>query len=89
MRRYDSITFPSFGDGCRLRDDRKLRIQGAKRDVNHWYVCFSVERDTVALPESSEEIVVDVGLESFAMLSDGTRIDNACREKPLPFRQRE
>ena len=96
LRRYDSITFPSYGDGCRLLSDRKLRIQGAglikvklhrlvegaiktvsiKRDVNHWYVCFSVERDTVALPESSEEIGVDVGLESFAVLSDGTPIDN-------------
>ena len=67
FRRYDSITFPSYGDGCRLLDDGKLRIQGAglvkvklhrpvegqiktvaiKRDVNYWYVCFSVERDTV------------------------------------------
>ena len=62
FRRYDSITFPSYGDGCRLLDDDKLSIQGAgvikvelhrpvegeiktvtiKRDVNHWYVCFSV-----------------------------------------------
>lgn len=29
FRRYDSITFPSYGDGCRLLDDGKLRIQGA------------------------------------------------------------
>ena len=28
-RRYDSITFPSYGDGCRLLDSGKLRIQGA------------------------------------------------------------
>ena len=28
-RRYDSITFPSYGDGCRLLDNGKLRIQGA------------------------------------------------------------
>ena len=27
--RYDSITFPSYGDGCRLLDNGKLRIQGA------------------------------------------------------------
>src|ERR1035441_1825856 len=26
-RRYDSITFPSYGDGCRLLDTGKLRIQ--------------------------------------------------------------
>jgi putative transposase len=28
-RRYDSITFPSYGDGCRLLDNGKLRVQGA------------------------------------------------------------
>src|SRR4029450_5588838 len=87
-RRYDSITFPSYGDGCRLLDNGKLRIQGAgqikvklhrpvegeiktvtvKRDVNHWYVCFSVEREPVALPESSSTIGIDVGLDSFAVL---------------------
>src|SRR5262250_1424719 len=96
LRRYDSIAFPSYGDGCRLLDDGKLRIQGAgllkvklhrpvqgeiktvtiKREVNHWYVCFSVERDTVALPESCAEVGVDVGLDSFAALSDGSEIDN-------------
>ena len=26
--RYDSITFPSYGDGCRLRDNGKLYLQG-------------------------------------------------------------
>ena len=96
FRRYDSITFPSYGDGCRLLDDGKLRIQGVglikvklyrpvegeiktvtiKRDVNHWYVCFSVERDTVALPESNKEIGLDVGLDSFVALSNGREIDN-------------
>jgi len=96
FRRYDSSTFPSYGDGCRLLDDGKLRIQGAgrikvklhrpvegaiktvtiKRDVDHWYVCFSVERDSVRLPESSEEIGMDVGLDSFVALSNGQEIDN-------------
>lgn len=28
-RRFDSIAFPSYGDGCRLLDNGKLRIQGA------------------------------------------------------------
>jgi putative transposase len=28
-RRYDSITFPSYGDGCRLLSTGKLRVQGA------------------------------------------------------------
>lgn len=27
--RFDSITFPSYGDGCRLLDNGKLKVQGA------------------------------------------------------------
>jgi putative transposase len=96
LRRYDSITFPSYGDGCRLLDNGQLRIQGVgcikvklhrpvegviktvtiKRDVNHWYVCFSVEKECVSLPPSTEAVGIDVGLASFAVLSDGTEIDN-------------
>ena len=94
FRRYDSITFPSYGDGCRLLDNGKLRIQGAgqikvklhqpvaggiqtvtiKRDVNHWYVCFSVEREPEPLPVSVAEIGIDVGLDSLVALWDGTEI---------------
>lgn len=29
FRRYDSITFPHYGNGCKLLDSGKLRIQGA------------------------------------------------------------
>lgn len=28
-RRFESMTFPSYGDGCRLLDNGKLKIQGA------------------------------------------------------------
>lgn len=28
-RRYDSLTFPSYGDGCRLRTNGRLYLQGA------------------------------------------------------------
>jgi putative transposase len=95
-RRYDSITFPAYGDGCGLLDNGKLRIQGAgqikvklhrpvlgviktvtlKREVNRWFVCFSVECPAVPLPESAQQIGIDVGISSFAALSDGTIIDN-------------
>jgi putative transposase len=96
FRRFDSITFPSYGDGCRLLDNGKLRIQGAghikvklhrpvegtiktvtiKRQAGKWFVCFSVERSTSPLPESSDAVGIDVGLTSFAVLSDGTDIEN-------------
>ena len=94
--RYGSITFPTYGDGCKLLDTGKLRLQGAgqirvrlhralegtirtltiKRALNQWYVCFSVECEAKPLPPSSEEIGIDVGLNSYAVLSDGTEIEN-------------
>ena len=95
-RRYDSITFPSYGDGCRLLDNGKLRVQGAghikvklhrpvegeiktvtiKREAGRWFVCFSVERDAAPLPTSNRATGIDVGLNSFAVLADGTEIEN-------------
>ena len=95
-RRYDSITFPSYGDGCRLLDTGKLRIQGAghikvnlhrplegvvktvtiKREAGRWFACFSVERGGQPLPTSDRATGIDVGLDSFAVLADGTEIQN-------------
>ncbi|WP_089940224.1 RNA-guided endonuclease InsQ/TnpB family protein [Candidatus Entotheonella palauensis] len=94
--RYDSITFPSYGDGARLRPNGKLYIQGVgeikvklhrpiacriktvtvKREAGRWSACFCVE--TAGAPDTRmyEDIGIDMGLESFAVLSDGTVIDN-------------
>lgn len=96
VRRYDSITFPAYGNGCKLLDTGKLRIQGVghiklklhraiegivknatlKREAGKWFVCFSVERPIAPLPPSTEAVGIDVGLASFAVLSDGTDITN-------------
>jgi putative transposase len=96
FRRYDSITFPSYGDGCRLLDTGKLRVQGAghikvklhrpvegqiktvtiKREAGRWFACFSVEREAAPLPPSEFATGIDVGLNSFAVLADGSEIDN-------------
>lgn len=100
--RYDSLTFPSYGDGVRLRDNGKLYVQGVgeikvklhrpvegriktvtvKRDAGRWYVCFSVEVVPVAETALLRDIGIDLGLTSFAVLSDGTIIDN-----PRPYRR--
>lgn len=107
LRRYDSITFPSYGDGSKLLDNGRLRIQGAgeikvklhravagriktvtvKREVEQWFVCFSVERELAEpLPKSEAEIGMDVGLDSFAVLSDGSQVQNP---RPLAQAQAE
>ncbi len=94
-RRFDSYTFPSYGDGCRLTGTR-LYLQGVghlkvklhrpvlgdlktitvKRHAGKWYACCSVEYDTPPLPETDTAVGLDVGLLSFATLSDGTTLDN-------------
>jgi putative transposase len=94
-RRFDSYTFPSYGDGCRLIG-AKLYLQGVghikvklhrpvdgmiktitvKRECGKWYACFSVEVETMPLPEADTYTGIDVGLTAFATLADGTEVEN-------------
>src|SRR5262249_22232109 len=47
------------------------------READGWYVCFSCADIPVALlPPTGQETGIDVGLASFATLSDGTMIHN-------------
>src|SRR6516162_8961404 len=103
-RRYDSITFPSHGDGNKLLPSGHLFVQGVgnikiklhrplyckiktvtvRRQNEHWYVCFSVETAAHPLPKSDKAVGIDVGLSSFATLSDGTEM-----ESPRLYQQAE
>jgi putative transposase len=94
-RRFDSYTFPSWGDGCRLAKER-LYVQGVghikvklhrpldgaiktltlTRTCGQWCACFSVEHETMLLPESNARTGIDVGLLAFATLADGSTIEN-------------
>ena len=47
-----------------------------KRDVDQWYVVFSCELEIEARSHSGTAVGVDVGLEKYATLSDGTVIEN-------------
>lgn len=47
-----------------------------KRDCNKWYACFSVEYTPVKEPIPGKFVGIDVGIKSFAVLSDGKVIDN-------------
>ncbi len=45
------------------------------READGWYVCFSCADVPVQrLPETGQETGIDLGIEAFATLSDGTRI---------------
>jgi len=54
----------------------KIKTVSVKREGNHWYACFSCEVSAQPLPENSNQVGIDVGLESFATLSTGEIIDN-------------
>ncbi|MFL5802153.1 MAG: RNA-guided endonuclease InsQ/TnpB family protein [Roseiflexaceae bacterium] len=94
--RYDSLTYPQYGNGVRL-DGHRLIISkiGAVQLVLHrpvegtpktvtlrrsrtgkWYVSLSCETDAHPLPATEQITGVDVGLASFATLSNGEQIDN-------------
>jgi putative transposase len=104
--RYDSLTWPSWGDGCALRPSGRLYLHGvgdlklnwhrplpadaqiktvtAKREAGRWYVCFSLElHEPEPLPVCDVAVGIDVGLRTFAVLSDGTEIANP-RTSALP-----
>ena len=47
-----------------------------KREGEQWYVVFACEVEQASLPESSEEVGIDLGLLHFATLSTGETIEN-------------
>jgi putative transposase len=95
--RFHSYTFPKYGNGCKLRDNKKLYIMGVgelkvklhrevvgtiktvtlTKSCGKWDVCFSVSVPSPApLPATGKATGIDVGIASFAVLSDGTAIKN-------------
>jgi putative transposase len=97
LTRFHSYTFPNYGNGCKLRENKRLYIMGVgelkvnlhrpvvgriktvtlKKSCGKWDACFSViVPDPSPLPQTGNVIGIDVGVESFAVLSDGTAIKN-------------
>ena len=94
--RYDSMTFPQYGNGVRLEGEKLILSKvGAVHVVLHrpvdgttktvtltrsrtgkWYAAFSCETEAHPLPPTGAVVGVDVGLASFATLSNEQKIDN-------------
>lgn len=54
----------------------KIKTCTIKRDVDHWYVSFSVEMNDIPCTEMTGKYIgIDVGLKSLITLSDGQQID--------------
>ena len=62
-----------------------------KRDVDQWYAVFSCEVETENGTNTYPSVGVDVGLEKFATLSDGTVIENPrfLRESERKIKKRQ
>lgn len=53
----------------------KCKTLTIRRDaVGNWYACFSCEVDTMPLPPTDKVVGVDLGLTTFAVLSNGEKI---------------
>lgn len=70
-----------------------LKTCTIKREIGKWYACFSVEYVPAIKPIPDKSIGIDVGIKSFAVLSNGEVIDNPKHlrksEKKLIFKQRQ
>jgi putative transposase len=94
--RYDSITYPQYGNGVEIRGNDLIvskigrvqvvwhrPVEGQVKTVTlrrsrtgKWYVSFSCEVESKRLSPTEHVVGVDVGLASFATLSNGEQIDN-------------
>jgi putative transposase len=59
-----------------IPENAVIKSLTVKQTVSGWYACFAVEVPAAPLPVSDAAIGIDVGIENFAALSDGTMIQN-------------
>ncbi|MCE7986683.1 MAG: transposase [Caldilinea sp. CFX5] len=94
--RYDSMTFPQYGNGVRLEGNAlilsklgsvKVKLHrdlcGIPKTVcirrsstGKWFVTFACVCESERLPDEPKRIGVDVGLQTFATLSNGEKLAN-------------
>ena len=90
--RYDSFTYPQAGfklngklqlskvGNVKIKLHRELRGEiktlTVKRENGNWYACFSCVVAAEPLPRLDNATGIDVGLETFATLSNGDKIPN-------------
>ena len=55
---------------------KNIKTCTIRRQANKWYACFSCEVNLKPLKKSKEAVGIDVGIESFATLSNGEKIEN-------------
>ena len=56
--------------------DGVIKTCTVRRINSKWFVCFTTEYEPELLPESDEDVGIDVGLKTFASLSNGENVVN-------------
>ena len=59
-----------------IPEDAIVKTLSIKKSVSGWYACFAVDVPMQPLPQSDAVVGIDLGIENFAALSDGTMIQN-------------
>ncbi|MFA7153663.1 MAG: transposase [Methanoregulaceae archaeon] len=80
LRDESTLRISGVGD-VRIKKHRPLdgsikRLTVRRDGTGCWFACFSVEVEEKVLPPSHDAIGIDVGLESFATLSNGEVVEN-------------
>lgn len=75
-----TLRIHNIGD-VRIKKHRPLegmvkRLTISRDGTGVWFACFSVEVGEKILEPNADAIGIDVGISSFAVLSDGTRVEN-------------
>jgi len=55
---------------------KRIKACTIRRQNNKWFVCFACEVEHEPLPTTGQSVGIDVGLEKFAALSDGSFVEN-------------
>ncbi len=85
---YPQTGFSLTGDKLQLSKIGKVKIKLSrsvvgkiktctiKKEINKWFVIFTVETLPEPLPKTGQSVGLDAGISAFMTLSDGTQIDN-------------
>jgi putative transposase len=73
QNRFDTVEFPSYGDGCKL--EGVIKTIAFKREADGWHVVFSCELpDGGVTPSRLPVTGIDLGLNVFLVTVDGRAI---------------
>lgn len=112
--RYDSMTYPQYGNGAKITDDGNLHLSKVgelkmvyhrpikgdaktvtvqKTSTDKWYATIACEFEPERLEPNDKAVGIDVGLNHFAVTSNGEKYDNPrffrTEEKELKRAQRK